>query len=215
MRSSSLLLAGLLVVGVASISEAQARQPSSPFQTGTIFEVTPYVGVMSFGDYLTGPYGTSITNAPATMVGTQVGMHVSPNLSIIGNIATGSSDIQASAPYVGGISIAQSTVTLLDAGLQYEMPLTGMSGIQFTPIFQAGAGAMRYSITQGYVNTNATNLAGNLGAGADISVGHGVGVRFLVKDYIGRFDVQQATYLNATANMAQSFLFSAGLRLSF
>ena len=38
-----------------------------------------------------------------------------------------------------------------------------------------GAGAMRYSINQSFITTNSTNFAANVAAGADISVGRGVG----------------------------------------
>jgi hypothetical protein len=213
MRSPSLVLASLLVVGLASVSEAQVR--SSISQPPTVFEATPYAGVIVFGDYLSGPLGTSVTNAPATIIGAQLGMKIAPNLSVIGNIATASSDIQAGVPFYGGVSLAQSTVSMFDAGLQLEVPMGLVSGVELTPILQAGAGAMRYSISQSYLTTNSTNFAANAAAGADISVGRGVGVRFMVKDYIGNFNLQQATYINATTNTTQSFAFTAGLRFSF
>jgi hypothetical protein len=213
MRRSSLALASVLLIGLAGVSQAQ--KASSPFQTPTVFEVTPYAGVILFGDYLSGPLGTSVTNAPATLIGAQLGMKIAPNLSIIGNVATASSDIQAGLPFVGGVSLAQSTVQMFDAGLQLELsPMTSPS-FEVTPVLQAGAGAMRYAITQSFLTTNTTNFAANLGAGADISVGRGVGVRFMVKDYIGKFDMQQATYINAQTNTTNNFAFSAGLRFSF
>ncbi len=211
MRRSSLVLASLMVVGIAGVGRAQLSSP----QPATIFEVTPYAGVIIFGDYLSGPLGTSVTNAPATIIGAQLGMKVAPNISIIGNVATASSDIQAGIPILGGVSIAQSTVQMFDAGLQLELPITSMSGFTFSPILQAGAGAMRYAITESFITTNSTNFAANVAAGADISVGRGVGVRFMAKDYIGNFDMQQATYVNAQTNTTNSFAFSAGLRFSF
>jgi hypothetical protein len=140
---------------------------------------------------------------------------VTPNISIIGNVATASSDIQAGIPILGGVSIAQSTVQMFDAGLQLELPITSLSGFTFSPILQAGAGAMRYAITESFITTNSTNFAANVAAGADISVGRGVGVRFMAKDYIGNFDLQQATYIDAQTNTTNSFAFSAGLRFSF
>jgi hypothetical protein len=213
MRSPSFVLASLLVVGLASVSEAQVR--SSVSQPPTVFEATPYAGVIVFGDYLSGPMGTSVTNAPATIIGAQLGMKIAPNLSVIGNIATASSDIQAGVPFYGGVSLAQSTVQMFDAGLQLEVPMGLVSGVQLTPILQAGAGAMRYAISQSYLTTNSTNFAANVAAGADISVGRGVGVRFMAKDYIGNFNLQQATYINAATNTTQSFAFTAGLRFSF
>jgi hypothetical protein len=221
MRRSSLILASLLLIGVAGVSQAQRTSiPSTPssstsLQTPTVFEVTPYVGVMVFGDYLSGAFGTAVTNAPATLYGAEIGMRIAPNLKIIGNVATASSDIQASLPYVGGVSLAQSTVQMFDLGLQYELGTMKSPGFELTPILQAGAGQMRYSITQSYFTTNSNNFAANVGAGADIAVGRGVGVKFMVKDYIGNFNMQQATGFNASTNTTNNFAFTAGLRFSF
>jgi hypothetical protein len=74
---------------------------------------------------------------------------------------------------------------------------------------------MRYDITQSFITTSSTNFAANVGLGADVSVGRGVGVRLMAKDYIGQFDLQQATYVNMATNTTQSFAFSAGVRFSF
>ena len=203
-----------LVLAVPALVTAQSRG-ASPRATNTAFAVTPYVGYMLFGDYLSGPLGTSITTAPAPVIGAQLGMKLAPNLMLVGNVATASSDIQAGIPILGGISLAQSRVQLFDAGLELALPLTSMSGTAFTPFIQAGAGAMRYDITQSFITTTSTNFAANVGLGADISVGRGVGVRVMAKDYIGKFDLQQATYLDFGTNTTQSFAFSAGVRVSF
>jgi hypothetical protein len=156
-----------------------------------------------------------VTNAPAPVIGAQLAMKLSPNLAIVGNVATASSDIRAGIPLFGGVSLAQSRVQLFDAGLELAMPLTTMAGTAMTPFIQAGAGAMKYDITQSFITTSATNFAANVGLGADVSVGRGVGVRVMAKDYIGRFDMQQATYINLATNTAQSLAFSAGIRFSF
>ena len=213
-RSCSPALVIALVIAIPSVATAQSRGTSAR-ATNTAFAVTPYVGVMLFGDYLSGPLGTSVTNAPAPVIGAQLGMKLAPNLMLVANVATASSDIQAGIPILGGISLAQSRVQLFDAGLELALPLTAMSGTAFTPFVQAGAGAMRYDITQSFLTTTSTNFAANVGLGADISVGRGVGVRVMARDYIGKFDMQQATYLDYGTNTAQSFAFSAGLRVSF
>jgi hypothetical protein len=212
MRRSSLALAALLAAAPA-LAAAQSRGPSPV--ANTAFEATPYVGYMFFGDYLSGPLGTSVTNVPAPVFGAQLGMKLSPNLSLVGNVATASSDIQAGIPILGGVSLAQSRVQMFDAGLELALPLSSMSGTAFTPFIQAGAGAMRYDITQSFITTSSTNFAANVGLGADVSVGRGVGVRLMAKDYIGQFDLQQATYVNMATNTTQSFAFSAGVRFSF
>lgn len=214
MRRSSIPLAAVLLLAAPSLAFAQSRG-SSPLVSNTVFEATPYVGYMFFGDYLSGPLGTAVTNAPAPVVGAQLGMKLAPNLSLVGNIATASSDIQAGIPILGGVSIAQSRVQMFDAGLQLALPVSSMSGTAFTPFIQAGAGAMRYDITEAFVTTSSTNFAANVGLGADVSVGSGVGIRVMARDYIGQFDMQQATYLDIGTNTTNSYAFSAGVRFSF
>jgi hypothetical protein len=210
------LAAAALALTLPIAAQAQRSRAAAPAPTtGFAFEATPYVGYMIFGDYLSGPLGSSVSNAPAPLIGAELGMKLTPNLSIVGNLATASSDIQAGIPIIGGISVAHSRLVMYDAGLQLALPLTTAMGTQMTPFLQAGAGAMRYDISQSVINTTATNFAANVGAGVDFAVGRGVGVRVMAKDYIGKFDAQQATYLDIGTNTTNNFAFNAGLRFSF
>ena len=57
--------------------------------------------------------------------------------------------------------------------------------------------------------------AGNLGVGADFAVGKGMAFRVLAKDYIGKFNFQDATGLGITGETAHNFALSAGMRFDF
>jgi hypothetical protein len=210
--SSAVGAAALLTV-VAATAHAQSR--TLPTVSGKVFEVTPYVGYMVFGDFVKGPYGTSIGNAPAPVYGAQLGMHLAPNISLVGNLATTSTDIKAGVPLLGGLSVAQSHMVLFDGDLQFDIPITTVGGASFAPFVQAGAGAIRYDITQSVLSATATNFAGNVGLGADVAIGNDVGLRLMAKDYIGKFDFKDAAFVDFSGQTAHSFAFSAGVRVSF
>ncbi|HEU4720727.1 MAG TPA: outer membrane beta-barrel protein [Gemmatimonadaceae bacterium] len=207
------LLSALALATLSPAAHAQSRGSALP--SGKAFDLTPYVGYMVFGDLVSGPLGTSLTNAPAPVYGAQLGMRLAPSVSLVGNIATTSSDIEAGIPFLGGFSVARSTMLLYDGGLQLDIPVTTIAGTRMSPFLQAGAGAIRYDISQSFVNTKATNFAANVGLGADVGIGNNIGVRLMAKDYIGKFDFKDATFIDFEGKTAHNFAFSAGLRLSF
>ena len=211
MRTSTITAGLLAVLGSASFASAQ----SAPIATGRAFEFTPYAGYMIFGDYLKGPLGTSISNAPGALYGVQLGMKLAPNISLIGNVGYSSSDVQAGVPFLGGYSIAHSSTLLYDGGIQLDLPLTTASGLGLKPFAQVGAGAMRYNISESILQTNATNFAANVGVGADVALGQSMGLRLMAKDYIGKFDFHDATQLEVQGQTAHNWALSAGLRFNF
>ncbi|MDB4890215.1 MAG: hypothetical protein JWL61_2070 [Gemmatimonadetes bacterium] len=219
MRTASFALAGL-VAGALSFapaaSFAQSRSGArAPVASTPLFDITPYAGYMVFGDFLSGPLGTSLSNAPAPIYGAQLGMKIAPNVSMIGNLAAATSDIKIGVPILGGLSVAHSSMVFYDAGLQLDIPVTSAYGATFSPFVQAGVGGMHYDISQSLVSTTATNLAGNIGAGADIAMGRNVGLRLMAKDYIGKFDFQEATSFDVNSGTTHNIALSAGLRFSF
>ena len=203
-------------VAIATLSTAaNAQSRASAVPSGKAFDFTPYVGYMVFGSLMDGPFGTSIGNAPAPVFGAQLGMRLAPNISLVGNVAAASSDLKAGIPLLGGLSVAHSNMLLYDGGLQLDVPRMTIAGTTMSPFIQAGAGAMRYEISQSFLSTNATNFAGNVGLGADVTLGKNVGMRLMAKDYIGKFDFKDATFIDYEGKTANNVAFSAGLRLSF
>jgi hypothetical protein len=207
----TLMLAGSAAASLAFAAPAFAQNPGS----GTVLHISPYAGVMVFGDYLKGPLGTSVSNAPAPVYGTQVGLSLSPNLSLIGNIGYTQSDIKVGVPILGGLSVGHSSMLIYDGGLEYNFGSMKSSGLPVSPFVQAGVGAIRYNIDESILQTSATNLAGNLGLGADLQLGKGMALRLLAKDYIGKFNFKDATGFDISGETAHNYTLSAGLRFDF
>jgi hypothetical protein len=202
-------LAALLAAPLASVV---AQAPNS----GTILHLSPYAGVMVFGNYLNGPLNTTLTNRPGMLYGTQVGLSLAPELSLVGNIGYTSSSIDVGLPIIGGVSVGHSSTLIYDADLEYEIGAMRSGTTVLTPFIQAGAGAMRYDIEAVEVlNTTATNFAANVGLGADVAMGKGMAVRLLAKDYIGKFNFKDAVGVDVNGSTAHNFGFTAGLRFDF
>lgn len=198
-----------LVLSVAAAGSLVGR--SAVAQTSPRIEVTPYAGYMVFGDFVKGPLGTSISNAGGALVGAQLGVAITPNVALVGNAARASGDISIGVPFLDGISVGSSSAWMFDGALQLSLPLPERT---FTPFVQVGAGAMHHEVKIG-LSTKATNFVGTVGAGADFGLTRSIGLRLMAKDYIGRFDVQEATTLDYQPEIAHNFAFSAGIRLAF
>lgn len=174
-------------------------------------EVTPYAGYMLFGDFIDGPVGTSIGNAGGALLGAQLGVAITPNVAVVGNVARASGDINLGIPFLDGITVGSSSAWMFDGALQLALPL---SGSVFKPFVQLGAGAMRHTVKIG-LSTDATNFVGTLGAGADIGLTQNIGLRLMAKDYVGRFDVREATTIDYKPDIAHNVGLSAGLKIAF
>ena len=202
-----------LVLSLAAVGALVSR--SAVAQTSTRVEVTPYAGYMVFGDFVKGPLGTSISNAGGALLGAELGVAVTPNIALVGNAARASGDINIGLPFLDGISVGSSSAWMFDGALQLSLPLSlPLTERAFTPFVQLGAGAMRHKMTIG-LSTDATNFVGTVGAGADFGLTRAIGLRVMAKDYIGRFDVREATTLDYEPEIAHNFAFSAGVKIAF
>ena len=208
------IVAGSIATAFALAPAAAPLAAQAP-GSGTVLHVTPYAGYMVFGNYLKGPLGTSLSNAPGPVYGGQVGLSLAPNVSLVGNLGYSASDIKVGIPILGGVSVGHSSMLLYDAGLEYDLGTAKGGAAAVSPFVQAGAGAMRYNIDESILTTHATNVAGNVGVGADFTIGKGMALRVLAKDYIGKFNFQDATGLGISGQTAHNLAFTAGLRFDF
>jgi hypothetical protein len=205
-----LVLASTVIGFVLTASSLPAQQTSRP----SLFQFAPYAGYMIFGDYLKGPVGTSLSNANGAVYGAQLGVNVSKYAALVANVGRASADLQVGLPFIGGISIGNSSLWLYDASIQLGAPLGDRSSIPLTPFVQFGIGELRHSI-DAVIKTTATNTAFNAGIGADIGLTRNIGVRVMAKDYFGKFDFKEAVGLELDREVAHNWAISGGLKVEF
>jgi hypothetical protein len=180
-----------------------------------LYQITPYAGYMVFGDMLRGPVGTSLSSANGAVYGAQLGVNLTRHISVVGNVARAGADMQVGIPFLGGLSVGTSTAWLYDGGLQLSLPASDRSMLPVRPFVQVGAGAIQYDVQTGPVSVKSTNFAGNAGVGADIAFTPNFGARLMAKDYIGKFDIQEATQIPVEGRLSHNLAFSAGITLGF
>jgi len=176
--------------------------------------VSPYAGYMMFGDIVDGPLGTSLTSSSGPVYGAQANLPLGSTLSIVGNIAYSEPDLRFGVPILGGITFGKSQVWMYDAGFQFSAP-TRRGERTIVPFVQAGAGGMKYDVQVAGINRSATNIAFNAGVGADVPLTQNLGLRLFAKDYIGKFDVNEAAGIDYEAKTSHNIAVSAGLKLQF
>src|SRR5262249_7036143 len=136
------LIAAALIAGVSS-AQLVAQAPLS----GSVLHVSPYAGTLISSSFLNGPLGTTLSNSPGLLYGTQVGLSLAPELSLIGNIGYSTSDMKVGIPFLGGVTVGHSALLLYDAGLEYSLARATERAIRFAPFIQAGVGAMKYDVS--------------------------------------------------------------------
>ena len=214
----NLVVAGLLAALALSAGSAEAqrrsgrRMPVSEPVPGP--SISPYAGYMMFGDIVDGPLGTTLTSSSGSVFGVQGNLPLGSVLSVVGNVAYSEPQLKFGVPILGGINFGKSQVWIYDAGLQLSAP-TFRGSRSITPFAQVGAGGMRYDVTVAGISRKASNLAFNAGIGADVPLAQNVGLRLFAKDYIGKFDINEAAGIDYDAKTSHNIAISAGLKLQF
>jgi hypothetical protein len=125
--------------------------------------------------------------------------------------AYASTEMKVGIPVLGGISVGDTDAWLGDAGLEFRAG----SGRGTRPFVQVGAGAAHYRIRTGFLNTESTSLAVTGGVGVDIPLGRSFGLRIMAKDYVTRFDFEEATAVDLDSRTTHNVALNVGLRLGF
>ena len=207
-RRAALALAAAALLAPAAARAQRAGAPS-------FLELSPYAGYMLFGDIFDGPLGTTLSSAAGAVYGVQLAVRLTPGLALVGNVAKAGGNLQVGVPFLGGYDVGESSVLLYDAGLQLGTSLGDRTRLPISPFLQAGVGGMRHQVRSGPLETDATNLAFNAGLGADVALSDGIALRLMAKDYMGRFDTEEATGLAADASFSHNVALSGGITLTF
>ncbi len=213
-----IVIAGMFAA-VAVVSQSAEAQRRGGRRMPVIDEtpapsVSPYAGYMMFGDIVKGPLGTKLSSSSGPVYGAQANLPLGSTLSVVGNLAYSEPDLRFGVPILGGITFGKSKVWMYDAGLQFSAP-TRRGEQSIAPFLQVGAGGMKYDVDVAGINRSATNVAFNAGLGVDVPLMQNLGLRLFAKDYIGKFDVNEASGIDYEAKTTHNIAVSAGLKLQF
>jgi len=85
-----------------------------------------------------------------------------------------------------------------------------------TPFVQGGVGAIRYEVESSILSTTATNVAYNFGGGVDVRLTPNFAMRFMAKDYLGKFDSKEATSFDLSGSkLTNNVALSLGVTFGF
>jgi opacity protein-like surface antigen len=177
--------------------------------------LTPYAGYMSFGSLVNGPVGTRLTNGGGMVYGGQLTLPLTRSIGVYGNLAYSRPGLEVGVPILGGVSVGEGSVLMYDGGIQLSAPLPNRVGRPIVPFVQAGVGGMRYTFDISPLHLTTTNLAWNVGAGADIPLGERLGVRLMAKDYIGKLDASDIAGIDLNTRTTHNWALSLGVSLGF
>jgi hypothetical protein len=175
--------------------------------------VTPYAGYLVTGQLYNGPIGTNLATANTPVIGAQLAIPLVAGLSLTGNVGYASADVRVGLPVIGGVNVGTNSLWLYDAGLELGGLPRGGRGL--APFVQAGIGGMSNNIRNSFLNVQSTNLVYTGGVGVDVGLSRQVGLRVQAKDYIGRFDREEAIGLGSRGDLVHNWALSAGLKLAF
>ncbi len=198
-----LVTAAALTVAVTSV-EAQA---------GVGAQLTPFAGYLVTGNWYDGPVGTSIAATNAPIIGAEGAIPFTKGVSLVGTLAFASGELRVGLPLLGGVNVGSAKTWLYDVGLELGGLVSRSIGI--APFVQGGIGGMTNDISTSVFETRASNVAYTAGVGVDVGVSEALALRIQAKDWIGRFNSEDAVGFRAEGNLAHNWALTAGVKLRF
>jgi opacity protein-like surface antigen len=191
------------MVGMALLAAPAAAQRAPAV------EIAPYAGYMLFDDFIDGPLGTSLGGGNGPVYGLQMAIPLTRSIALVGNVGYVDSKLRAGIPLVGGIDFGEHSALMYDGGVQLSVPG------RVAPFVQAGIGGMRQEVTVSGLTTDANGLVYSVGGGIDVGITPNIGLRLMAKDYAGKFDFKEATFIDVDGGTMHNVALSAGLRFHF
>lgn len=182
-------------------------------QAGVGATLTPFGGYLVTGNWYDGPVGTSLSTTNAPMIGAHAGIPLTRGISLVGSVAYASGDLRIGLPLIGGVNVGTAKTWLYDAGVE----LGGLAGKSrgIAPYVTVGIGGMTNDIENTLFSTRASNLAYTAGVGVDVGFTDALSLRIQAKDYIGKFDSQEAVGFRVDGNTTHNWALTAGIKLAF
>ena len=203
----------LAVVVASSLLATVLVAPTAKAQTGVGATLTPYAGYLITGNWYDGPIGTSLSTTNAPMVGGQASIPLTKGIALVGNLAYASGDLRIGLPLLGGVNVGTVKTWLYDAGLE----LGGLPGkkVGIAPFVQLGIGGLTNDIKNSLFDVRASNIAYTGGVGLDIGLAERFALRVQAKDWVSRFNSEDAVGFRAEGNLAHNWALTAGVKLTF
>lgn len=201
------------VIVASSLLATMAVAGTARAQTGVGATLTPFAGYLITGDWYDGPIGSNLSTTNAPMLGVQGSVPLTRGISLVGNLGYASGDLRVGLPVIGGFNVGTVKTWLYDAGLE----LGGLAGkpTGIAPFVQLGVGGLTNDIKNSLFDARATNIAYTGGVGIDVGLTESFALRVQAKDWVSRFNSEDAVGFRAEGNLAHNWALTAGVKLRF
>ena len=202
-----------LAVVVALLGLSVLVAPRAKAQPGVGAILTPFAGYLITGNWYDGPIGTNLSTTNAPMVGGQASIPLTKGLALVGSLAYASGDLRIGLPLLSGVNVGTVKTWLYDAGLELGGLPAKKTGL--APFVQVGIGGLTNDIKNSLFDVRASNMTYTGGVGLDLGLVERFAFRAQAKNWVSRFDSENAVGFRAEGNLTHNWALTAGIKLTF